>query len=811
VVIEGMLAYAGEKNVGEGSYMVFAFKAEQHTPAIFELLKEDLQSIKVVPGQQVEKTFGLNAFRFSEGKLSMDRGILGMDGSIRFGDGMVLRLEDPSVMLVPNENPLETGELNKMLLGGRIGGTSIVVGEDGIAKAFYGGSYLPATISASSLGLQLGLLAKPSGETLMITQADLAQRGMADPGLLNVFYPNGETSTIIYTGKDLQAPLFSYSSGAFVGIQAVETRIVWTSVDKRTFYEQITSVSELLGNILGKDFKEGLLEAILLNGLTDSQALDVVNTLAKNVEWLKTLSGEKRIELVRKITEYVKKGDTAEEAVEKAKRESEEYVKSIKNEITEFCSSISTYDAQLAKEVLELINCVKKNLGYDAAKWLLDVSKRVYSKALNESKGNREVANAKLRDVVEKAFRYPESTLEGCALASAIVSEMRMKSIEQAWEELNRIANYPDGIKVKGILSKEGGRFRIRLSKTLLASYLGDEACWVKIEVKGKTVYREYKPAYNYFNLPEDIGEDGEEVEITIKKITTYDFIKTAIKGAGAPFNIVFKLGGYWLTMNEQEVCEVSMEEDLYHDRGDHGPAVIFAIRDYWGGEHLIKLVHKESKEYVCKIRIGSISFREIRNVKYEEKRSRLIIEYSQERAMSEATSKHEIFLENPKSVLVRMAEELREIISAKGLPEVNPEAGILTGEVGWYYVRLYREDEIKEIVSKITGILKEELHVFQGYEREGPDFYVYHKSELIAIVEVKTSVTSMDSLQDRIKKEAIPQVKRYLHGEWKDARFGIIVPIYLEDLDRIIETEFREGVLCLISKDNYEKYIVKP
>jgi transcription elongation GreA/GreB family factor len=811
VVLKGMLAYAGEKNVGEGSYMVFAFKAEQHTPAIFELLKEDLQSIKVVPGQQVEKTFGFNAFRFSEGKLSMDRGILGMDGSIRFGDGMVLRLEDPSVMLVPNENPLETGELNKMLLGGRIGGTSIVVGEDGVAKAFHGGSYLPAVVSASSLGLQLGLLAKPSGETLMITQADLAQRGIADPGLLNVFYPNGETSTVIFTGKDLQAPLFSYSSGAFVGVQAVETRIVWTSVDKRAFYEQITSVSELLGSILGSDFKEELLKSILLSDLTDSQVLDVVNTLAKNVEWLKTLNRGRRIELVRKITEYVKKGDTAEEAVEKAKRESEEYVKSIENEIAEFCSSISIYDAQLAKEALELINCVKKNLGYDAAKWLLDVSKRVYSKALNESKGNREVANAKLRDVVEKVFRYPESTLEGCALASAIVSEMREKSIEQAWEELNRIANYPDGIRVKGILSKEGGKFRIRLSKTLLASYLGDEACWVRIEVKGRTIYREYKPAYNYFNLPEDIGEDGEEVEITIKKITTYDFIKATIKGAGAPFDIVCELGGYWLTMNEQEVCEVSMEEDLYHDRGDHGPAVIFAIRDYWGGEHLIKLVHKESKEYVCKIRIGSISFREIRNVKYEEKRSRLIIEYSQERAMSEATSKHEIFLENPKSVLVRMAEELREIISAKGLPEVNPEAGILTGEVGWYYVRLYHEDEIKEIVSKMTGIPKEELHVFQGYEREGPDFYVYHKSELIAIVEVKTSVTSMDSLQDRIKKEAIPQVKRYLHGEWKDARFGIIVPIYLKDLDRIIETEFREGVLCLISKDNYENYKIEP
>ena len=425
VVLKGMLAYAGEKTVGEESYMVFAFKAEQHTPAIFELLKEDLQSIKVVPGQQVEKTFGFNAFRFSEGKLSMDRGILGMDGSIRFGDGMVLRLEDPSVMLVPNENPLETGELNKMLLGGRIGGTNVIVGEDGIAKAFHGGSYLPAVVSASSLGLQLGLLAKPSGETLMITQADLAQRGIADPGLLNVFYPNGETSTVIFTGKDLQAPLFSYSSGAFVGVQAVETRIVWTSVDKRAFYEQITSVSELLGSILGSDFKEELLKAILFNGLTDSQALDVVNTLAKNVEWLKTLSRGRRTELVRKITDYVKKGETAEEAVERAKEEGEEFAKSVGDEIAAFCSSISVYNAQLANEVKDLLKHVQNtpDLGPDAAKWLLDVLRDTYFKALT-STGSREVAEAELKRVVEEKFRYPESKEVNCRLATTIVKEL---------------------------------------------------------------------------------------------------------------------------------------------------------------------------------------------------------------------------------------------------------------------------------------------------------------------------------------------------------------------------------------------------
>jgi len=53
---------------------------------------------------------------------------------------------------------------------------------------------------------------------------------------------------------------------------------------------------------------------------------------------------------------------------------------------------------------------------------------------------------------------------------------------------------------------------------------------------------------------------------------------------------------------------------------------------------------------------------------------------------------------------------------------------------------------------------------------------------------------------------EGLPRLRHY-----SEARAGIIVLIYLEDLDRIIETEFQEGILCLINKDNYEKYIVKP
>jgi len=71
-----------------------------------------------------------------------------------------------------------------------------------------------------------------------------------------------------------------------------------------------------------------------------------------------------------------------------------------------------------------LSRALKRNLGpdgYEVAKWLLDVLKGVYSEALASPQGNREVANAKLRNVVKKVFRYPESVMQGCAVASQIV------------------------------------------------------------------------------------------------------------------------------------------------------------------------------------------------------------------------------------------------------------------------------------------------------------------------------------------------------------------------------------------------------
>ncbi|MBO3842591.1 MAG: hypothetical protein FGF48_09305 [Candidatus Brockarchaeota archaeon] len=68
-----------------------------------------------------------------------------------------------------------------------------------------------------------------------------------------------------------------------------------------------------------------------------------------------------------------------------------------------------------------------------------------------------------------------------------------------------------------------------------------------------------------------------------------------------------------------------------------------------------------------------------------------------------------------------------------------------------------------------------------------------------MAIVEVKT--TSISKYYQDCLYEAKGKLEDYFtKGEWKHlrrAKFGIPVVICLEDLDKIIETEFKEGVKC--------------
>ncbi|MGB9709727.1 hypothetical protein, partial [Infirmifilum uzonense] len=567
---------------------------------------------------------------------------------------------------------------------------------------------------------------------------------------------------------------------AFVGVEKAETRITWTSIGTNELYSQMASVSGLLGSVFGHAFAEELVKTLLLSGLTDAQVLDIVNTLAKNVGWLKTLTRSSRVDVIRKITDYVKKGNTAEEARGKVEKESEEYVKNLELEILEFYNTIS--DTMLANEVEDLLRHVLNTLGPEEAKWLLDLLKRIHSQA----------GNAGLRIAVEKAFKYPESKTQGCALASHIVGELREKSTEQAWEELNRIVNYPDGIRFRCRLISRGDGLGFRIPveyRPSVVSYLGHEPCWIKLEVKGRVFYRNYGPSFE-FRLPQNVGEVGEEVDITIVKINTYDFVRDIIEKANAPFDISFRSGKYMLIIGGKEVCEISLEKDLHYSEGDGGPAVIFAITDYAGRKHSIKLVQTSNDENLVKVMISQ--FRRIANMKYDEKESKLTIEYY--RGEGETTSEHEVFFENPKTVLVRMAEELRELIG-KGLKR---EANELEGEIGELYAEIYlKEEVIKEKASGILGIPKERLSIQKGHEKWGPDFYIYGDGKLLMIIEIKA--TRISDITEQMN-DAMGQLKKYFtKDKWKDyfidIKYGISLVIAFTNLDKIIISNFSEGV----------------
>ncbi len=306
---------------------------------------------------------------------------------------------------------------------------------------------MPAVVTTSALGLQLGLLAKPSGEALTISRESLLAKGIQKPGLLSITYLNGETSTVIYTGGSLQAPLLAYSSGAFVGVQEVETRVVWTSIKQDEFYSQIASISGILGGMLGAQFSQELVKTLLLSGLTDSQVLDIANELVRSVEWLKTLSANKRIEAIKKITDYVKKGDTAEEARKKLQKEAEEFVKNVELEISSFCNSISY--TTLANEVDDLSRHILKTLGPDAARWLLNLLADNYLKD-KRSYGDA-YANERLRKIIEKGLEYPRSLEYGCSLTSSIVEGLMMTG--KAAEELDRIVKGLEGWRTEYLLT----------------------------------------------------------------------------------------------------------------------------------------------------------------------------------------------------------------------------------------------------------------------------------------------------------------------------------------------------------------------
>ncbi|MEM3648942.1 MAG: hypothetical protein QW506_07245, partial [Thermoproteota archaeon] len=345
--------------------------------------------------------------------------------------------------------------------------------------------------------------------------------------------------TTLYTGGSLQIPLHSYFSGAFLGVQTVETRVVWTgTMGRREFYSQVAGVSELLGSVLGRVFAERLVETVLQSGLTDAQALDVVNTLVRNVEWLKTLTGSSRVEAVRRITDYVRKGDTAEEAREKVEKESDEYVKNLWIQINSFLQNIG--DPELAGKVVKLLECVSRNLVDEpnATSWLLGFLASIRAQG----------GNAMLRSIVENLFKYDESVTQGCTVASSVVRELMRLDRKKLLSLLGE-TSWTQGW-TSFVVSVGENRYinfgRVETAKATLLRIIAGGSEFIVIRINGHDVIRKLNPerkgSYQWM-MPEfvgDFGEKGDEITVMVRPLSRREFIESVVRSL--PFNLRLKL-----------------------------------------------------------------------------------------------------------------------------------------------------------------------------------------------------------------------------------------------------------------------------
>ncbi|MEM2088454.1 MAG: hypothetical protein QXF52_07275 [Thermoproteota archaeon] len=81
-----------------------------------------------------------------------------------------------------------------------------------------------------------------------------------------------------------------------------------------------------------------------------------------------------------------------------------------------------------------------------------------------------------------------------------------------------------------------------------------------------------------------------------------------------------------------------------------------------------------------------------------------------------------------------------------------------------------------------VINIPKEKL--VQGYRTKDQDFYAYYEEKLVAIAEVKTTITS-DSYPTECLGDAKRDLRNYFNSDYKDVKLGIPLIIYLRDLDK--------------------------
>ncbi|MGC8935617.1 MAG: hypothetical protein ACP5LN_10700, partial [Thermoproteota archaeon] len=351
------------------------------------------------------KEIGVNVISYG-GSIA---GKVNAEGELKLEDGTTYKLSDFSIKLVDGQD-IGSRNVNELTYSASVGGTTVLIREDGSLLAKYENTYLPAAFYEDK-GISVGTLALPSAESLVV------QPNVKENSIVEILYPNGRSLVEVYTKGSLAIPKLGYDNGAFVFVKEVPLAYSVSVV------QQLDSVSLLLTKELGSSAGEAFLGSIAKYKLEEPKLANLLNTVYEEVELIKEISKFTNVSSVLEevVRESVNKDPKVvlKEAIEKQKSE-EALVLAL---IEEFVSVVAKNDYKLAQEIRRLLYCIYNNLGPDAVNWLLSFMKSIYP-AYGNPVEEHYADTSTLKTFVYYVLDYGESKEQNCRISSQVVQKL---------------------------------------------------------------------------------------------------------------------------------------------------------------------------------------------------------------------------------------------------------------------------------------------------------------------------------------------------------------------------------------------------
>jgi len=832
---------------GEEKYATLEYVGESYDGKLmFSPSKGSLSVDKAVPiGKVVLSKIEFSLIEKSRtGSLTKLKAFLSPDGVVEVHGKKIEFIGEPELKLVSGELIEDSSKINEIAVFGKIktktGEYSLLFVENKNPYVAYGSTYLPATLVETEEGVKVGdTVVLFDGGSLVISNEELASRGIRKYDIVSVVYPNGEYYSSFYTGGDLVIPSNGYT-GAFVDIEATTPNLSTSTLS------QLEAAYNFISKEVSKEAADSFASSTLRK-LTEAQVLDVSSTIVNELPSLRVLGSEELRKIVEELVDYESNGKSAEEKLKEILKDNDNYLKAVKASSEELVERIEITNPGLAEEIKSIaLRSLEEDPSGKLTNEFLEFIKENY----------KDYAYTELEEAENKELEGMMSMLK-LDDSSVQLADIIPKLKDVKYYELRNV--HVQEVEAKIFLGQavESGRYFVKAEEngkiyewtTEIEStmYIRVPSRYVD-ELRGKNLEKLQLVSYiPEVHFPKDYSLFGHELKLNLAKNTlqidgreikilevvgswqskAHGFstvVKTSLKSIeGASIVLAFYEDG--------DISLYGVEAHTIHnleiEPGDL-LVITYATKDTSRlGQSIIPLEPKELKLRTS-IELGelSVDVEGKDNIKISEALKK-VFGYDNFKTLQEEIENNEAgllvkfddgsaaYCRNPR-LSVHVPEGAKKIVAVEIWPvgktrediinkimkyvnlyenakeegnqgEMNDKLGKI-GE-GVAEIRLNEQDE-KERISKYLGVPPERLFIKPLGGSGEVDFEIYQDSDkgtLLAIVEVKTT-TVQGGLINALRRAKNDLIDKRFSNEYRDLEHGFAVAIYIEDPKKLLQ-----------------------